>query len=166
MAKRRRKTCPECRSKSWDGSSCGDCNYSELRCPFCDEVVSIIGNESYDYPGPCGCIVAQCGYGDDLYWECDDAAQALKKRIQDLAREKLMMEAPEELEEFEEDLGRFSPSVFEIQDLLENEGSVEVLSHDDGGPHGHSNGAWFVFLRQTKKRHSDHRPATGSTGPN
>ena len=130
-------SCPGCGSEDWDDNcrECGECSYSELRCPFCGEVVHIIGGD--DCPFPCSCVVAQ-DYGDGIIWE----AAAFKRKLHELARHARNGE-----DEVGEDLSEFRPDVSEVEGLCEGDPDIAVASHDDGGPHGHCFRAWFVFAR-------------------
>lgn len=135
--------CPGCGEPVEEGDICENCGYSELRCPFCDLVVSSMGSESESTTDPCDCVVAWGNYGDETVWEDDAFRTRLFNRW---AKEQGLTRA-----ERDEERESFNPSADEIEELCSEDGNVEVLQHDDGAGHGHSIGSWFVFRRRTRK---------------
>ena len=136
MSRYKRKTCPECRSKAWDGDSCGDCAYGELRCPFCDEIVDRTGQNSC--ASPCACVAAWCAYGNNLDWEDAD----FKTKVCQLAAATDGLDLDE--------LVGYKPTVSDVNELCAEDPDVRVLNHDDGAGHGHASGAWFIFVKRPK----------------
>ena len=140
-----KEICPECGSEEWDGTECSDCGnggYSELCCPFCGEIVDWIGQNSQ--MDPCPCVVAWCNYGDCLEWEDLE----FKRRLYELA-----LALPDDNEDLlEAGLDGFDPDISMIQGIYKDDPNVIVESHDDGAPHGHSSGSWFVFVRRNEEK--------------
>ena len=146
----RQLTCPDCGRKIKDGEKCGKCDefYSELRCPFCDEVVHIISSADDDEcPYPCGCVVVS--EFDDCYWGNHIEALEFKRKVHGLALQVANTEGGNsQWEPPDEDFTKFEPCVSEVEALCEGDPDVSVIRHDDGGQHGMGFFASFVCVRK------------------
>ena len=135
--------CPSCGAPDWL-DVCESCAYSELRCPFCDVIVSSMGTEDDAWQtAPCDCVVAWANYGDETTWEDEKFRAKAFKRAQSARRAagKDLYDGPEE----------FSPSLSGFKKLFKGDPNVDVQAHDDGAGHGHSTGTWFVFAKRPKR---------------
>ena len=142
-------TCPECGRKTQDGEKCGRCDefYSEIRCPFCDEVVHIIGTSDDDCPHPCGCVVAS--EFDECFWENHLEALEFKQKIHELALQVAKSEGVNSRwDPPDDDFTKFEPCVSEVEELCEGDPDVRVIRHSDGGQHGMGFFASFVCVRK------------------
>ena len=108
---------------------------SILYCPYCGAVVDTL----FSVASPCGCVVAWAAYGEQLTWE----NASFHKEAQKLKR--LQRKASGSANQVDDDLEIGSA---EIKELFKNSYDVVVLHNDDGAGHGHSSGAFFIFVRE------------------
>jgi hypothetical protein len=128
--------CPVC-----GGSEGEDCHYNELRCPTCGKVVSWY-REGHNM-NECKHVVAWGVIGDrEPVWE-NRRQEALFCRF-----EKNVLGASGEDGEDHEASG--GADTEELLEAFAKKAGMSFATHDDGGPHGHAQGFYFVFAPAKK----------------
>ena len=115
-----------------------DSEESILYCPFCGKLVDTL----FSVTSPCSCVVAWAAYGEELTWE----NASFHKEAQKLKR--LQRKASSGGKHDDDDLEIGSA---EIKELFKNTHDVVVMHNDDGAGHGHSSGAYFIFVREKQQ---------------